>query len=105
MKTPPVPFSSLLADLADPSSQVRRLAISRIMRRSKERGQAFASLLTLLNDPDDQVRQAAIKALGTLGDPRAIPALGPLLTHPNARLRLLALQALVQIDLQQAFPS
>ncbi|HEX6478754.1 MAG TPA: hypothetical protein VF043_07905 [Ktedonobacteraceae bacterium] len=54
MKTRPIPFSTLLANLADPNSQVRQQAITAIMRRSKERGKAFASLLTLLHDPDDQ---------------------------------------------------
>ena len=103
MKTPPIPFSTLLAGLADPGSQARKHAITAIMRRRKERGQAFASLLTSLSDPEDQVRTAALKALGTLGDPRAIPALAQMLTEQSARLRLLALLTLLQVDQKQAF--
>lgn len=49
--------------------------------------QRTALLLTLLNDPSEQVCQAAIKALGTLSDPRAIPALIPLLAHRAFRIR------------------
>ena len=51
------------------------------MSRRNERGQAFPALLALLNDPEIQVRKAAITALGTLGDPQAIPALIPLQLH------------------------
>jgi len=104
MKTPPVPFPTLLAELTDPNSQARLQAIKTIMRRPNERGQAFASLLALLSDPDVQVCKAAIKALSTMGDPRAIPALRPFLTHQNAHLRLLTLQTLVLLDRQQALP-
>ena len=62
MTSSPIPFATLLAGLQDPNSQVRRQAITGIMRRRNERGQAFASLLALLGDPEDQVRKAAIKA-------------------------------------------
>ena len=51
MKSSPAPFSTLLANLAHPNDQVRELTITAIMRRRKERGQAFDSLVALLADP------------------------------------------------------
>lgn len=105
MKTPPIPFPTLLAELADPNSQVRRQAISSIRRRRNERGQAFTALLALLTDPEDLVRNAAIKALGALGNPAATPALAPMLTHHrDFRLRLLVLETLVQVNPALAIP-
>ena len=106
MKTSPIPFSTLLANLADPDPQVRRQSIADLMRRRKERAQAFAPLQTLLKDPDYQVCTAAVKALGQLGDPRALPTLLPLLTDQKqrARLRVAVLQALLRLDQQHSLP-
>lgn len=105
MKQPITSFQSLLSQLTDASSQVRLQAIKGIMHQRAERGQALASLLMLLNDPDEQVCQAAIKALGTLGDGRAVTALSQTFVHhPLARVRLLALKSLVLIDPIRARP-
>lgn len=61
-------------------------------------------MITLLDDPSEQVCQAALQELGTLGDPRAIPALQALLAHPKARFRLLALRSLELVDRLQTLP-
>ncbi len=45
MKTPPIPFATLLAGLSDPDNQVRRKTITAILRRRNERGHAVTSLL------------------------------------------------------------
>lgn len=105
MKQPSEPFPTLVSQLADPDGQMRRLAITEIMRRKSERGLAFASLVALLKDPDPKVCQAIITALGKLGDGRAISALVQISAqHSRVRFRSLALKALVQIDSKQAQP-
>lgn len=104
MKTSRVPFTTLLAGLADPNGQVRRKSITAIMRRRSERGQAVAALLALLNDPEDEVCEAAIKALGTLGDPQTFPFLVQVFTCYSSHARPLALKTLVHLDYTQAMP-
>src|SRR5688572_4666308 len=105
MKRSPIPFSTLLTELADPEGSVRQRAIRHIMRRRSERGQAFASVLTLLNDPEESVCKEAIKALNTFNDPQAVPTLIQVFTtHQGFRVRLLALKTMVELDRQQALP-
>jgi hypothetical protein len=83
MTTSSIPFTTLLVRLNDHDSQVRRQTIRTIMSRPNERGLAFPALLALLNDPVIQVRKATINALGTLGDPQALPALDPPTEPPD----------------------
>lgn len=105
MLQPVLSLTDLVSQLSDPDNQVRLQAISDIMSRSAERGQAFPSLLALLNDPDQQVANAALKALGKLKDARAVPALVQVSTrHRLSLVRLNALKALVQVDPVKAQP-
>ncbi|HVU67261.1 MAG TPA: HEAT repeat domain-containing protein, partial [Ktedonobacteraceae bacterium] len=60
MATPKGTFAELVANLADPSGEVRRRAVQKIMRRSRERQQAFEQFAQLLNDPDYQVYKVVI---------------------------------------------
>ena len=105
MATPQIPFADLLAELSNPDIRVRRTAITKIMRRRKERGQAFQRLTQLLNDPYAPVRKAAVKALGKLGDPRALPYLARMLDDRAFHVRLLAVQSLEASWGAQAVPS
>jgi hypothetical protein len=60
----------LIVALNDNNGNVRRLAASALGKlKAKDAVQALLDLLA--NEPGPQVRQYAIKALGTIGDPRA----------------------------------
>lgn len=55
------------------------------------------ALIEALKDPDSAVRRAAAKALGVLGDKRAIKPLRGVLYDEDERVRLLAFEALYQL--------
>jgi HEAT repeat protein len=63
----------------------------------KRRKLAVSLLLAALGDEDAILRQAAAQCLGTLGDPRATPALQRLLRDPHPRVRQAATAALQQL--------
>lgn len=53
-------------------------ALAFLDRESEDRESVRAYLVRHLNSPREELRAAAAKALGTLGDPKALAALGPL---------------------------
>jgi len=56
------------------------------------------AIMNVLNDSRTPQRwQAAVRALGQLGDPRAVPTLALMLDHPNRMVRRMALEALGKI--------
>jgi hypothetical protein len=105
MNPSPVPFAILLVRLTDLDPQKRRESIMAILDRPQERA-GLCLLLALLTDPEQSVRLTAIKALGELGDTRALPTLQALLSDrkQSARLRLAALRARVRLDHPHPFP-
>ncbi len=63
------------------------------------------ALIEALDDANAAVRLAAVNSLGTLGDPRAIAALGKVLKDDSdARVRRAAAEALGEIDDPRAVP-
>jgi HEAT repeat protein len=104
MATPGSNIAELIAELSDPTMSIRRAAIAKIMRRRSKRGQAFESLTRLLNDSDASVRKAVVKALGKLGDQRALPYLACMLNDRISQVRVLAVQALEKLSGAQATP-
>src|SRR5579884_554483 len=89
-----IPFATLIAELANPNSDIRYETIKKIMRRKSERAQALQHLGRLLNDPDHAVRRAAVKALGRLEDARAFPYLTQALQGKSYHIRLYAVQSI-----------
>jgi HEAT repeat protein len=62
-------------------------------------------LLTLLEEKDAVTLMAAIRALGTIGDARAVPVLLDHLHNTEQKIRLATIWALGQIKDKQAIPS
>jgi HEAT repeat protein len=65
-------------------------------------GRTLGALLPLLDDPD--VNYKVAWALGEIGDPRAIPGLIDALRDPNAVVRAISIQSLVQLRAIEAIP-
>ncbi len=84
-----------LLELAGDEREELRAAAARAMSHS-EPSVVFGPLELLATDPTWFVRLRAIIGLGSLGDPRAIPALLKGLSDSNRLVRLRAAEALVQ---------
>lgn len=59
---------------------------------------AVDRIVPLLASENEDVLREAVKALGRFGDPRVIPLLRELLSHPDPRLKAVAAEALYRID-------
>ncbi|HKY61018.1 MAG TPA: M56 family metallopeptidase [Gemmatimonadota bacterium] len=73
---------------SDPDPHTRGMAISALGKRDAEGRIAVPNLIALLGDREPGVRDAAARALGRIGDTRALPHLvGRLRTEPEAEVR------------------
>ena len=70
----PLSSMELIEALSDPSFNVRHEAIHSIGRMPLERD-LLDALIAVLTDPESELNITAARALGRMGDPRAIPAL------------------------------
>lgn len=92
--------------LNDPSKMMRRRAVSGLEELNVIESVGF--LMQMLRDDDWQVRAYTAMALGTLGDPQAIPALVESLedfeepSYANTTVSALAAQSLEQIGTPEA---
>jgi twitching motility protein PilT len=84
----------LIQLLRDPDWWVRVTAADTLGRLKDP--QSVEPLIAALGD--DEVRWSAIDALGRIGDVRALPALGKLLSDPQAGMRIEVMQALVHFN-------
>jgi len=105
---------ALVRAMADPSLEVRAAAKEaldnlRIYTEEKERWEQFGakgggvlSPLTALvkqsRDPDKKIRLAAVKALGSLGDPAALPHLIEMLREQDEQIRSAAEKSIEQLS-------
>jgi HEAT repeat protein len=69
------PFDDVLASSTSPDERMR--AVRELHKMGTE--DAITALINALNDPDEQVRVNIVKALGDLGDPRAVEPLAGIL--------------------------
>ncbi|MGQ0603756.1 MAG: HEAT repeat domain-containing protein, partial [Anaerolineales bacterium] len=86
-------FEYLIKALHDPDATARARA-ARILGDNREPNAAEALRLAMMDDPDLAVRQAAAVALGRIG---VVEPLIDAVAMPDARVRLIAIQALGQI--------
>ncbi|MDT8369530.1 MAG: HEAT repeat domain-containing protein [Longimicrobiales bacterium] len=96
----------VLARLEDADSSVRAAAARAVGALNVERG-VRALLACLQKEKDDDVIIATCRALGTLNDPAAVPALekkavGSFLSRPPTTVRIAAYQALAAIGTPHA---
>jgi len=81
----------------------RERAIEALGKVGRDNEKVFQRLLALLNDPYRWTRRAALRALGELGDPRALDTLEALaIAEPERRLQQEAEQAIRKIRRSQA---
>lgn len=85
--------------LKSPDSQVRQM-VAYLLGQTRD-SRAIEPLIDALQDEHVGVRGAAANALGTIGDPSAIPYLKPLLKHPNPQLVVWAAFALTRLGQDQ----
>ncbi|MDD5289298.1 MAG: HEAT repeat domain-containing protein [Dehalococcoidales bacterium] len=93
-------INALIKLLSDKDGYVREKARLALVGMEKE---ATAPLMELLTARDQQTRWEAAKALGTIADPSAIPALIDALEDKIFDIRWLAAEALVAIG-QESIP-
>ncbi|WP_084591512.1 HEAT repeat domain-containing protein [Gilvimarinus agarilyticus] len=94
---------NLIAALAGESQLGRIHAIWGVGQLARHDSQLAKPLMPLLQDADDEIRAQAAKALGDTPYPDAEPALRENLTHPSARVRMFAAQALGRIGATSSF--
>ncbi|WP_020208746.1 HEAT repeat domain-containing protein [Gilvimarinus chinensis] len=94
---------SLMAALTDESQLGRIHAIWGLGQLARHDPQLAEPLVPLLQDTDDEIRVQAAKVLGDTPYPNAESALRHNLTHPNARVRMFAAQALGRIGATSSF--
>jgi aminopeptidase N len=83
--------------------QAREMAIEALGKLGRENQEVFQRLLALLSDPYRWARRAALRALGELGDPRALDPLEALAAaEPERRLQREAELAISKIRRGQA---
>ena len=91
----PAALATLVTALQDPAPLVRMAGCQALARTGDP--QALVPLIrTLRSDSDVDVRIAAARALGAFADPRAIAALGELLTDQDPALQHQAILSLQQ---------
>jgi HEAT repeat protein len=94
----------LLETLQDRNWKIRLRAVEALALLKPQ--EAVGPLMTLiLEDPDTAVRQDAVRALGQIGDTRAIPLLLSSLALQTPSLKLPAIEALGQIRSTEAIPA
>jgi HEAT repeat protein len=91
------PVVALIEELKDPDHDIRDKAVE-ALGKTKNR-KASAPLVKLLNEETD--KNPIIWALGEIGDPKAIPALNPLLDSEDKYVRFNARKALAKIGTGQ----
>jgi HEAT repeat protein len=100
---------ALLAALDDDNREVRQQAIGLVAAAAAEdRAGALRATLPLLerlDDGDRGIRLAALRALGRLGDPRALPALLRVASEQPIDLRAAAVDALAAPTMSAAVPA
>lgn len=88
----------LLADLDEPSRHA--FAIFSLCQFGSTAVEPLIE--TLRADPDPDARYAAARALGMIGDPKAIPAVTAALTDPEPAVRYCAVEALAPLKAESA---
>jgi HEAT repeat protein len=88
-------FEDLVANLKSPTAKTRQWA-ARDLGKSRRR-EAVAPLSPLVRDPDEKVRLEVVKALRSLRDLSAVPALVTSLQDGNPLIREEAIGTLVEI--------
>lgn len=87
----------VLLAAAGSSDALSRALAARGLGALKGQDDVFDVLAPLVKDQDAQVQVLAVRALGTLGDGRGVPAVAPLLKSPSLALRAEALLALAAL--------
>lgn len=87
-------FVAFLPMLESDNADLRRLALQAVARIDPEKAMDYA--IEALDDQDFEVKVAAIRALGTIGDARALPHLEPLLSQAMLDLHVVAALANIQ---------
>jgi len=72
---------------SDSDAGVRKAAVSALSDAPEENAAALGALVDALGDGDPQVVIAALDSIEWIGDASLIPAITPLLEHPNAEVR------------------
>ena len=94
----------LLDSLHDPNWKIRLRSVE-ALALLKPKEAVGPLMLLVLEDPDTAVRQDAVRALGQIGDARAIPLLLSSLALQTPSLKLPAIEALGQIRSSEAIPA
>ncbi|MDB5306595.1 MAG: repeat protein [Gemmataceae bacterium] len=81
----------------DEDEDVREAAGRAVGRIGRDLPATVTELLAMLESADDPSRIAAVRAVGFVGDPRAVPPLIASLRHANAKVREEAADALGQM--------
>lgn len=90
----------VLKALHDPQPRIRRQAAATLARLQDSR--ATAELIHQIEDHPDLLEEETVEALGTLGNPSAIPALIRTLQSPRAILRRAAARSLGRVGVGDA---
>ena len=96
----PSSFEALLAALDNPERLIRKGAVTALGKLGDER--AVMPLIQVLHHNDMTVRQKAILALKNIGGTTALAALTEALQDSNALIRRAVLQAINELDWQEA---
>ena len=100
---------AVLAALDDDNREIRQQAIALVAAAATEdrpgAARATLPLLERLGDGDRGLRLAALRALGRLGDPRALPALLRVAAEQPIDLRAAAVDALAAPSMAAAVPT
>jgi HEAT repeat protein len=102
-------LSAVLGALDDDNRELRQQAIAlAVVAAAEDRTMATRATLALLerlNDADRGIRLAALRALGRLGDPRALPALLRIASESPIDVRAAAVDALAAASMAAAVPT
>ncbi len=88
----------LIELLSSPEADLRAQAARALGQRRVPLDAAVDRLVELVKDPEPTVRLQALIALGRIGEPRAIPAIVPVLAEPDVFLAYAARAALRRIQ-------
>ncbi len=92
---PPPDIEGAIGLLGSPDPDLRQF-VAYLLGQARD-SRAIEPLIDALQDEHVGVRGAAANALGTIGDPAAVPYLLPLLRHPNPQLVVWAAFALTRL--------
>ena len=99
----PLNTQELIEALQDPSFNVRYEAIHSIGRMS-DSPELVTALIGILEGGEPELGMVTARALGRLGDPRAIPALRASLDSPYDLIKVNGARALAQLDDVESIP-